>query len=120
MKKIFLFASGIVFSALAFAQQQDLAPDQNPNYAVAMVKYTGNTEQLQSTNNTTVQNTYKAFDWYENKKEKKQERLEFNRKIRLLQAERSYYNRNNYNGYGYDRNYNNGYNRNYNYNYWHW
>jgi hypothetical protein len=102
MKKTLLFGLGFVFSAMAFAQET-LAPDQNPNYTVAVAKYAGNSAQLQTTNNTTVQNTYKAFDWYENKQEKKQERLEFRRKLRLLQAENSYYN-NRYNDYDYYNN----------------
>lgn len=103
MKKMLLFAFGFVFSAMAFAQET-LAPDQNPNYTVAAAKYAGSSAQLQTTNNTTIQNTYKAFDWYENKQEKKQERLEFRRQLRLLRAENSYYN-NRYDNWNY---YNNG------------
>ncbi len=111
MKKILLFGLGFAFSAMAFAQQT-LDPDQNPNYTVAVAKYAGNSAQLQTTNNTTVQNTYKAFDWYQNKQEKKQERLEYRRELRLLQAENSYYNRR------YDNGYNNNYYNNYGYRRW--
>ncbi len=123
MKTILLFAFGISFSAIAFAQE-NLAPDQNPKYAISMVKYTGDVAALQNTNNTTVQKTYKAFDWYENKQEKKQERKEFNRQLRLLQAEHPWYYRqygNRYNNGSYNNGYyNNGYYDNNSYRFWHW
>lgn len=118
MKKILLFGLGFIFSALAFAQE-NLAHDQNPRYALSMVKYTGNAEQLQSTNNTTVHDTYKAFDWYESKKEQKRNRVEFRRTLRLIEAQNNsrynrwnrpsrynnYRNYNNYNNWEYDNNF---------------
>ena len=111
MKKILLSGLGFIFWVMAFAQE-NLAPDQNPNYTVAVAKYAGNAAQLQTTNNTTVQNTYKAFDWYENKQEKKQERLQFRRELRLMQAQNTFYNRPWYNDYN-NNYYNNG-------RYWRW
>jgi len=103
MKKILLFLF-IATAALA-ASAQDLAPDQNPNYKVSLAKYTASHDNLQSTLNTTVQSTYKAYDWRTAKNERKAERITYRR-------ERSLFNNYNYaysNGY-----YNNGYNSYYN------
>jgi hypothetical protein len=50
-------------------------------------------DELQKTMNTTVQNTYKAFDWYQNKLDRKQQRRDFRQQIRLARASSpSFYN----------------------------
>ena len=72
MKKLllalFIFAGGYAASA------QELTPDQNPNYKVSLEKYQALNTNLQTTMNTTVQQTYKAFDWYTAKQDRKVER----------------------------------------------
>ena len=72
MKKLLLalciFAGGYAASA------QNLAPDQNPNYKMSLEKYQGLQTNLQTTMNTTVQQTYNAFDWYTAKQDRKVER----------------------------------------------
>jgi hypothetical protein len=104
MKKILLFL--FIVSAGLVVNAQDLAPDQNPNYKTSLAKYTASHDNLQTTLNTTVQSTYKAYDWRTAKNERKAERITYRR-------ERNLFN-NNYN-YGYDsRYYNNGYNFYYN------
>ncbi len=102
---LLLFFIGFISSLNA---QQQLAPDQNPNYLISQQKYTGIKDSLQRTMNTTVQQTYKAFDWYQAKLERKQSRIE-NRNLRRLYSNaynNSYYN--NYNGF--NNRWNNGFN----------
>ena len=96
MKKNILFYVFLLLGFSVQAQDNSLAPDQNPNYKTSLAKYTGNQEQLQSAMNTTVQNTYKAYDWYEAKQERKQQRIQF-RQQRALARINSF---NNFN-YGY-------------------
>ena len=105
MKKLllvlFIFAGG--YAALA----QELAPDQNPNYKVSLEKYQALNTSLQTTMNTTVQQTFKAFDWYTAKQDRKVERRADRRENRRF---------NNFNGF-------NNYNRPFflgNYNGWRW
>ena len=111
MKKLllalFFIAGGYAASA------QELAPDQNPNYKVSMEKYQALQTNLQSTLNTTVQQTYKAYDWRSARDWKKAERREDRRENRLFNNyNQRYYDPYNYNGrsnYGkpyYYRNYN--------------
>lgn len=107
MKKILLFL--LVATAATAANAQELAPDQNPNYRISLNKYTGNQQNLQNTMNTTVQNTYKAYDWRTARTERKQERVTYRRQRNLFDA----YNYNYGSGY-YNNGYNNGYNFYYN------
>ena len=92
MKKLLLSLFVIVF---AFAgKAQDLSPDQNPNYKVSMEKYKTMQTNLQTTMNTTVQNTYKAYDWRTAKNERKAERLSYQRERRQYSNfNNGYYNR---------------------------
>ena len=69
---LLFFFTTVVFNANA---QSQLVPNQNPNYIVSQHHYTRILDSLQITMNTTVQDTYKAYDWYEAKLEKKQNLL---------------------------------------------
>lgn len=115
MKKL-LFALIIFIGAYA-ASAQELAPDQNPNYKVSMEKYQASQTNMQTAMNTTLQETYKAYDWRNAKAERKAERKADRRENRLL---------NNYNQRYYDPYNNNGrsnYGRPYqyrHYNGWRW
>lgn len=60
-----------------------------------MDKYMNIKDSLQLTNNTTVQQTYKAYDWYEAKQQARKDRISFRRQLRL---NRSYFH---YNPYSY-------------------
>ena len=96
MKKFLVFA--IISLCSTGLQAQTLAPDQNPNYRVSQAKYTSNYDSLSRFMNTTVAQTYKAYDWYEAKQERKQQRISDRRERRLARAYG--YNRfNNYNPY---------------------
>jgi hypothetical protein len=90
------------------AQTSQLAPDQNPNYLISQQKYMQYKDSLQSTMNTTVQQTYKAYDWYQAKLERKQNRIENRNQRRLYSSYNNtgYYNTYDYYGYnGYRNNY---------------
>ena len=115
MKKLllplFILATGYSLHA------QEIAPDQNPNYKMSMEKYKAMQNDLQTTMNTTVQSTYKAYDWTTAKAERKMERRNERREDRLFNNyNRQYYDPYNYNG-------RNNYGRPYqyrNYNGWRW
>jgi hypothetical protein len=117
MKKTLL--SLIIITAGFAATAQELAPDQNPNYKVSMDKYTAiqTSETSPTAMNTTVQQTYKAYDWRTAKDEKKAERRAERRENRLFNN----YNQNYYQPYNYDgrNNYGRPYRYN-NYNRWRW
>lgn len=117
MKKL-LSILGVVFCSLFVFQgtyAQELVEDQNPNYKASLSKYMSMKDSLTETLSTTVQDTYKAYDWYEAKQERKALRREYRHEERMARAKnRNYsnYNSGYYNG-GY---YGNGY---YN-NSWNW
>jgi len=69
MRTIILLFSLVVFGSV-HAQTQ-LANDQNPNYLVGQQKYLQLNDSMQAYMNVTEQNTYKAYDWYEAKMERK-------------------------------------------------
>lgn len=102
---------GLAIGSLLFGQAtyaQDLAPDQNPNYRVSMVKYMAVKDSLTGTLSTTVQDTYKAYDWYEAKMERKAQKKQWRHEERMARAKygRNYYSYDN----GYYGNYYNRYN----------
>jgi hypothetical protein len=85
MKTTLLFIVS-AFTFLHIKAQEQLAPDQNPNYKVSMTKYQSCQEKLLEGMGTTAQNTYKAYDWFEAKQQKKQDRLDFRRKLTLARV----------------------------------
>ena len=114
-----LFFTMVVAVAFTTANAQTLVPDQNPNYKQSMDKYAATQTSLQSTMNTTVQSTYKAYDWSTAKAERKAERLAFRRERALNNRFFGYNGYNDFDDFGYNRNnfgFNNGFNNNYNYN----
>lgn len=109
MKKL-LLALTIIAGGYA-ASAQELAPDQNPNYKVSLEKYQAQSTSLNSMN-TTVQDTYKAYDWSTAKAERKAERRNFRRERTLFNNYNNGWNNNNWNN-GWNNNYyNNGWNNN--------
>lgn len=104
MKKM-LLACFIAMTAFAATAQTTpaLAPDQNPRYAESRDRYIKAQDQLLLTMNTTIQQTYKAYDFYEAKMERKQQRITDRRDRRQIRAQYSnYYNPyDNYNNYNY-------------------
>jgi len=98
-------------------------PDQNPNYAESQAKYDEKKDELTKDHGETIQETYEAFDWTENKLKEKNARIQRRHEIRMIRNQRNrvcysnHYRRHYNNGYynnGYNNNgyYNNGYNNN--------
>ena len=94
-----------------FSQQAgNLLPDQNPNYTLSRQKYMSQKDSLLRWENTTIQETYKAYDWREVREERRNERRTYRRQLAL--SDRYYYTPFNYgwnNYYGYDSYYRNNY-----------
>jgi opacity protein-like surface antigen len=126
MKKV-LLTMMIAIASIA-TQAQEIVQDQNPNYKQSMDKYAASKESLQTTMNTTVQSTYKAYDWSTAKAERQKDKRDFRRQRQLYSIYNGYgddyydddygyrnnrYN-NGYNNYRYNNGYNNNYNRRYN------
>jgi hypothetical protein len=93
------------FLVTATNAQVSLAPDQNPSFAVSRDKYMQIADSMNQWHGTTFQETYKAFDWYENKLERRDERRQFRQQLRLERYR-----------YDYNPYYHSGYNYNYRYN----
>jgi uncharacterized protein YxeA len=117
MKNFISLLSAIVLltSVNLYAQNKKLAPDQNPQYMQSQNKYTAMADSVTKLHATTLQNTYKAYDFMEAKAERKAERISYRRNLRLERVR----NRRNFNNY-YDPYYNQGFSPFYNnyYNSW--
>jgi hypothetical protein len=134
MKKINSLLFGLLLSVFSLAQ--DLVQDQNPNYKASLEKYMKLEDSLGQNMNTTVQQTYTAPDWYDQKQQRRADRKNFRRQIRLANAQnRGFNNRWNNdliwnngfnnrwnNNWGWNNNFNNnwGWNNNLNNNLWGW
>ena len=109
-----LFRIIAVFTLLIGTNVKAQNPDQNPNFKESQTKYTENAAELTKNQGQTIQDTYVAYDWTENKQNLKNERIQRRQDRRLMRQQPNTicYSSNN-NGYG---NYNNGgyYNNNYN------
>lgn len=106
MKSIITFFGLLI---LIQAQSQDLVNDQNPNFSTSLNKYILVEDSLQSYMNTTVQQTYKAFDWYEAKQERRQNRINTRQQIRINRS---------MNNFGFNNGWNNDFNNGWNNNRW--
>ena len=111
-----LFSTIIVGNKVIKAQE-DLAPDQNPNYKKSLEKYMAKKDELTKNEGTTVQATYKAIDDMQIRQENKDLRKSNRQDRRLARINNRgyyygspYYNNNSmyYNNSGYPYNY--GYN----------
>jgi hypothetical protein len=106
MKKLFTIAALGLFIVSANAQT-NLAPDQNPNYKVSMDKYMDNNATKVAAMNTTIQETYKAYDWREAKQQRVTDRRNLRRDRRMFNSLNN----------GWNNGWNNGLNNNWNFNY---
>lgn len=103
-----LFATLMVGNGVIQAQEE-LSPDQNPNYKKSLEKYMAKKEELTKNEGTTVQATYKAIDDMQIKQERKDLRRSNRQDRRLARI--------NNNGYSYNSPYYYS-NSNYPYNYY--
>ncbi len=81
--------------------QSGLAEDQNPDYAVSRDRYMKMADSVNTWHSTTIQQTYKAIDYLENKREERIEQRAFDREIRLAAVRSGWYD-NNYYSPGYN------------------
>ncbi|RQO67991.1 hypothetical protein DBR43_26150 [Pedobacter sp. KBW06] len=63
--------AGLVYSTIGYAQNPGLAEDQNPRYQESRAKYIELADSLNRNQGSTVQNTYKAYDWYTAREERR-------------------------------------------------
>jgi len=107
---LFSFLSFCVVSAQNF---QELEEDQNPNYKIVMAKYKEYPEELTLLEGTTAQETYKAIDPLEEKRELQSQRRQFRaqrpywrhqRRMERIKNTRYYENNNRFFDYGYHNN----------------
>lgn len=120
MKKNLLFpilTAAVCFCSYTGTAQTNLAPDQNPNYAISRAKYMQLADSLNEWHSTTQQENYKAIDWLADRREARADRREFRRQLRMERArwvDYGYYN----DGYYLPNNYYYRNNNNYRYNNW--
>ena len=112
MKK-YLSCSFLLIAILFFniSWSQTLHPDQNPQYAISRSKYMHLSDSINQWHSTTLHQTYKAYDWYEAKQERKSDRRLFRRQIQLERARYGFYYQPNYRRGYYNRGYYNNYYR---------
>jgi hypothetical protein len=72
-----LLLTGGLYAENAKAQQTALVADQNPRYMESQVKYAAMADTLTALQGTTIQNTYKAYDWYQDKLERRKQNREW-------------------------------------------
>jgi len=87
MQRKLIIIAGLLFgsfySGIVNAQQTALLPDQNPRYMESQRKYAMGADSLNSLHGTTIQNTYKAYDWYEAKLERRRQNREWRHQERM-------------------------------------
>lgn len=71
-----LIVATLFLGVVGFGQSANttLLPDQNPNYLLSQEKYTKFRDSLLVSSNTTIQDTYKAYDWYQAREERRMNR----------------------------------------------
>jgi hypothetical protein len=81
----------LLAASLSLTAGAQTVPDQNPQFAVSREKYMKLADSITRWHATTLQNTYKAYDWYEAKMERRDARRNNRQAVRLARAQRSYY-----------------------------
>jgi hypothetical protein len=109
MKKIITLCC-LLIGSIGWAQSStELVPDQNPNYMTSQQYYVKFKDSLLARQNTTIQQTYKAFDWYEAKMERRETRFQQRRLNRSMFQTNPWYGWNNgWNGGGWNNGWNGG------------
>ena len=110
MKNLFYVAILLVLPTMSYSQPNSTASDQNIRYKESQDRYAKMIDSLVSWHGVTLQNTYKAYDWYEARQARRQQRRAWRHEERMANG---YYYDNYYNNY--DSYYNNAYYSNYRY-----
>ncbi len=119
ISKLTLISLITVVMTNSIKAQEELVPDQNPNYKRSMEKYMTDKDELLKNQGKTIQATYKAIDDMQLKEEHKALRRTYRQERRLARINNRGYFYNspyysyNYNPYGYNSGYNSGYNYGY-------
>lgn len=79
MKPSIFFLLFVFTAFIGRTQSTGLLPDQNPNYKISQDKYTRFRDSLLTNSNITIQDTYKAYDWYAEKIENRNNRRQARR-----------------------------------------
>lgn len=103
MKSILLAASLVVVATLS-GTAQNLAQDQNPSFMVSQARYMKMADSINSWHGTTLQDTYKAIDYYEDKLALRASRKAWRRELRMERARNSGWYSGYYNDYSYPYN----------------
>ena len=104
MKSILLTASLIlVITLTGTAQNTQSLQEQNPSFMVSQARYMKMADSINSWHSTTLQETYKAIDYLEDKREQRANRRAWRHELRMERARNSGW----YNGFGYNGYYNN-------------
>jgi len=85
---LLLFLAGCFSLSLS---AQELAANQNPNFAISRAKYMKVADSLTRWHSTTSQETYKAIDYLADKQEFRNTRRQFRRALRMERARNSGY-----------------------------
>ncbi|MBL7730332.1 MAG: hypothetical protein JNM88_04075 [Chitinophagaceae bacterium] len=109
MKAQFLTWLTLLLGPVLVNAQTELAPDQNPNYAISRDKYMKMADSMTKWHGTTLQNTYQAIDWLADRERARKNRIDFRRQLRLERARWNGYNYRNDGYYDPYNSYNNSY-----------
>jgi hypothetical protein len=91
MKTYLLPLLALLLTGVADAQTE-LAPDQNPSFAISRDKYMQMADSLTRWHSTTLQNTYEAIDFLADREKLRTDRREFRQQLRLERARWNNYN----------------------------
>lgn len=95
MKRNLMIIAGcmamLAYTNAAYAQTTALLPDQNPRYQETRAKYIEMADSLNRNQGTTVQNTYKAYDWYTAREERRALRRTRNHEYRMAYGDSYWY-----------------------------
>lgn len=86
MEKVIYMAILLVFPVMVYSQSSSLVPDQNPRYQESQAYYTTLKDSLTAWHGTTLQNTYKAYDWREVREARRKQRREWRHEENLYYA----------------------------------
>lgn len=96
MKSFLLTASLVMVIALTgTAQNSATQQEQNPSFMVSQARYMKMADSINSWHGTTLQETYKAIDYLEDKREQRANRRAWRHELRMERARNSGW----YNGY---------------------
>jgi len=84
MKKTISLLICVLIVTFGFCQTN--VSDQNPNYAVSRTKYIAAKDSLIKYESSTIQNTYKAYDYIADLQERKDAKTAFKRELKLARA----------------------------------